>query len=113
MNIKKNSASQFEPSSDEIASTEIQPFSELLKPIVEESLEEAQKNGRNRKGTLFTPIFTVFVVLGCVMRHDLGYHKVLDWLISGIRWITVCLPKKVVKDGTMARQYLGVNVFRL
>jgi len=49
------------------------------------------------------------------MRHDLGYPKVLDWLISTVRWITACLPKKVVENGTItkARQYLGVDVFRL
>lgn len=115
MNIIKPSKSQFKPSRDELASTEIEPFSEMLKPIIKEALEEAQKNGRNRKGTLFTPIFTVFVVLGCVMRHDLSYLSVLDWLISTIRWITVCLPKKAVENGTItkARQYLGVDVFRL
>ena len=57
MNSKKlNPQKSFEPSRDELASTEIQPFSELLKPVAEEALKEAQKNKRNRKGTLFTPI---------------------------------------------------------
>jgi len=54
------------------------------------------------------------MVLAWVMRHDLGYHKVIGWLISAVRWITVSLPKEVVANGTVtkARQYLGVDVFR-
>ncbi len=113
MNILKPSKSK--PSRDELASIEFEPFSELLKAIIEESLKEAQKDGRNRKGTLFTPIFTVFVVLALTMHQDLSYPKVLNWLISTVRWITVCLPKDLVENGTItkARQYLGVDVFRL
>jgi len=52
MNIIKPYTSQFGPSRDELAATEIQPFSELLKPVIEESLTETQKDKRNRKGTL-------------------------------------------------------------
>jgi len=49
------------------------------------------------------------------MRHDLSYSNVLEWLISAVRWITVCLPKKIIGEGTItkARQYLGVDIFRL
>lgn len=105
----------FEPSRDELSSIEIQPFSDQLKPIIEETLAETQKDSRSRKGTLFTPMFTVFVVLGLVMRHELAYHKVVDWIISMVRWLSLSLPKKVIADGTVtkARQYLGVDVFRL
>jgi len=112
MNIQKPS----EPSRNELALTEIEPFSEQLKPIIKEALSETSKDdGRSREGTLFTPMFTVFVVLGLAMRHELDYHKVVNWLISSIRWLTVSLPKKVIANGTVtkARQYLGVNVFRI
>ncbi len=113
MNILKPSKSK--SSRDELASIEFEPFSELLKAIIEESLKEAQKDGRNREGTLFTPIFTIFVVFALAMRRDLSYPKVLNWLISTVRWITICLPKDLVENGTIsrARQYLGVDVFRL
>lgn len=102
-------------SRDELSSIELQPFSEQLKPIIEESLNELQKNDRNRKGTLFTPMFTVFVVLGIAMRHELSYAKVVNWIISAMRWLSLSLPKKIIKEGTVtkARQYLGVEVFRL
>jgi hypothetical protein len=100
MNIIKPSEPQFKPSRDELASTKIEPFFKLLKPTIEEVLKEAQKDKRNRKGTLFTPNFTVFVVLALAMRHDLSYPNVLNWLVSAIRWITVCLPKKIVENGT-------------
>jgi len=63
MNIIKPSKPQFEPSRDELASTQIEPFFELLKSVIKESVLELKKDGRNRKGTLFTPIFTVFFVL--------------------------------------------------
>lgn len=100
---------------DELSSIELQPFSKQLKPIIEESLIDAMKNERNRRGTLFTPIFTVFVVLGIAMRHDLDYLSVVNWMISAVRWLSLTLPKKIIKDGTItkARQYLGIEVFRL
>ncbi len=42
----------------------LQPFSEKLTPIVEEALKDEGKDGKCRKGTFFTPLFTVFVTLG-------------------------------------------------
>lgn len=74
-------------SRDELSSIEFQPFSEQLKPLIEESLIEAQKTGRNREGPFLTPIFTVFVILGMAIRHDLSYPKVINWMISAIRWL--------------------------
>ncbi len=48
------------------------------------------------------------------MRRDLSYPHVIDWLISGLRWLTCCLPLKVVEDGALshARKRLGIEVFR-
>lgn len=102
-------------SCDTLSSIEIQPFSNQLKFIIEEALFDTQKDSRSRRGTLFTPIFTVFVVLGSVMRHDLSYPKVVNWIICAIRWLSLSLPKKIISEGavTKARQYLGVEVFRL
>ena len=100
-------------SRDELSSIELQPFSEQLKPIIKETLIETEKTKRNRKGTIFTPMFTVFVVLGIAMRHDLSYSKVVNWIISTVRWLSLSLPQKIFKEGTVtkARQYLGVEVF--
>ena len=49
------------------------------------------------------------------MRHDLAYNKVVNWLISAVRWLSTSLPKRIIAEGTAtkARQYLGVSVFRL
>ncbi len=57
---------------------------------------------------------TVFVVLGLVLRRDLGYSAVINWLISGVRWLSCELPNKIAADGTLshARKRLGVDVFR-
>jgi len=111
MNLQKT----FAPSRDELGSIEIEPFSNELKPFIEEAIEEAGKDKRTRKGTLFTPIFTVFFVLGLVMHHDLAYDKVVNWLISEGSWLSLSLPQKIIAEGTAtkARQYLGVDVFRL
>lgn len=86
---------------------------EQLKPIIEDSLHECGK-ANYRKGTILTPIFSVVVVLGLAMRRDLSYPHVIDWLISGLRWLTCCLPPKVVEDGALshARKRLGSEVFR-
>ena len=99
MNIQKS----FEPSRDELGSIEIEPFSTQLKPVIVEVLEETKKDGRSRKGTLFTPIFTVFFVLGLVMHHDLAYDKVVNWLISAVRWLSLYLPKRIIAEGTATK----------
>jgi Insertion element 4 transposase N-terminal len=84
-----------------------------LQPIIEESLRECGK-ANYRKGTILTPLFCVFVVLGLAIRRDLSYPHIIDWLVCGLRWLTSCLPAKLVKEGTLshARKGLGIEVFR-
>ncbi len=86
---------------------------EKLKTIIEESLRECGK-ANYRKGTILTPLFCVFVVLGLAIRRDLSYPHVIDWVISGLRWLSCCLPPKLVEDGALshARKRLGREVFR-
>lgn len=85
----------------------------VLQPVIEETLEKAGK-AKYRKGTILTPLLTVYVVLALAIRRDLSYPAAMDWLISGLRWITCCLPKKLVADGALshARKRLGIDVFR-
>lgn len=49
------------------------------------------------------------------MRHDLAYNRVVNGLVSAVRWLSLSLPQKIIAEGTAtkARQYLGVDVFRL
>jgi hypothetical protein len=54
-----NSIKLPEPSFDGINKIELQPFSDQLKPIIEESLFELQKNERSRKGT-YTNVYCIF-----------------------------------------------------
>ena len=95
------------------SSLNLQPFAKQLQPIIEQSLAECEKSG-SRKGTFFTPVRTVFVVLGLVLRRDLGYSALINWLISGLRWLHCDLPPKLAAEGTLshARKRLGVDVFR-
>ncbi len=87
---------------------------EHLQPVIEESLRECGKE-KSRKGTLLTPVFTVLVILGLVLRRDLSYSSTLNWLVSGIRWLHCNLPQKLVADGAIshARERLGVDVFHV
>lgn len=86
---------------------------EQLKTIIEESLRECGK-ADYRKGTILTPMFSVFVVLGLAIRRDLSYPHVIDWLVSGLRWLSCCLPPKLVQEGALshARKRLGIEAFR-
>gem|GEM_PF-4763929 len=73
----------------------------VLQPVIEETLEKAGK-AKYRKGTILTPLLTVYVVLALAIRRDLSYPAAMDWLIFGLRWITCCLPKKLVADGALS-----------
>ncbi len=91
-------------------------LSKPLKSVIEESLRECGKEGY-RKGTILTiltPTFVVLAVFGLAIRRDLSYPAVLNWLVSGLRWLTCRLPHKLVAEGTLshARIRLGYEVFR-
>lgn len=97
------------------ASFSFAPFANILQPMIGEVLIEQGKDGY-RKGTILTPNLLVWLVLALTLRRDLNYHKVLDWMIAGFRWIQTLLPPQshVVQDGAIshARVRLGVGVFR-
>jgi len=97
------------------ASFSFAPFANTLQPMIGEVLVEQGKDGY-RKGTILTPKLSVWLVLALTLRRDLNYHKVLDWMLAGFRWIQTLLPpqSRVVQDGAIshARVRLGVAVFR-
>ena len=90
-----------------------EPFASMTQPIIEEVLAEHKKE-KYRKGTILTPILTIYLVFALALRRDLNYHQTLNWLISGFRWVSLDLPAKILKDGAIshARGRLGVGVFR-
>ncbi len=92
------------------------PFSSILQPLVNETLVE-QGKGQYRKGTILTPTLLVWLVLALTLRRDLNCHKVLNWMVSGFRWLRALLPAQslIVQDGAVshARVRLGVEVFRV
>jgi hypothetical protein len=91
------------------------PFAHLFQPLIDEVLTEQGKDDY-RQGTILSPTFLVWLVLALTLRRDLNYPKVLNWMLSGFRWIQMRLPPQsnVVQDGTIshARVKLGVAVFR-
>ena len=97
------------------ASFSFAPFANTFQPLIDEVLTEQGKD-EYRKGTILIPKFLVWLVLVLTLRRDLNYHKVLNWMVSGFRWIQTLLPPQpnVVQDGTIshARVRLGVRVFR-
>lgn len=92
------------------------PFDALLQPLMDETLAE-QKQDHWRKGTLLIPRLLVWLVIMLTIRRDLNYDQVLNWMLSGFRWLSELLPAqhKLVSDGAIshARVALGVEVFRV
>jgi hypothetical protein len=75
------------------------PFSDILQPLIDETLTEQGKD-EYRKSTILTPGLLVWLVLALTLRRDLNYHKVLNWMVSGFRWLQSLLPPQslIVKD---------------
>lgn len=99
------------------ASFSFAPFAEILQPHLEEVLAEQGLNQKVRKGTRLIPTVLIWLVLALTIRRDLNCDKVLNWMMSGFRWLEGLLPAqaKIVASGTIshARVKLGVEVFRL
>ena len=93
------------------------PFAEILQPHIEAVLAEQGLNQKVRKGTRLIPKVLIWLVLVLTVRRDLNYDKVLNWMLSGFRWLEGLLPaqSKIVANGTIshARVKMGVEVFRL
>lgn len=91
------------------------PFAEILQPLVHETLAEHGK-AKWRKGTLLLPAVSVWLVLALTLRRDLNCEQVLNWMVSGFRWLSDILPAKarLVAGGTIshARVKLGFEVFQ-
>jgi hypothetical protein len=94
-------------------SFKLEPFATVIQPIIQDVLAEHKKD-KYRKGTLLTPLLMVWLVLTLTLRRDLNYHKTLNWLVSGLRWLSLGLPAKLLKDGAIshARVKLGSDVFQ-
>ena len=90
------------------------PFAEILQPLVHEALAEHDK-AKWRKGTILLPAVTIWLVLALTLRRDLNCDQVLNWMVSGFRWLSDILPAKakLVAGGTIshARVKLGFAVF--
>lgn len=91
----------------------LSPFAPRLSPLLTETLRELKKD-RERHGTKLVATFVVWLVLGLTLRRDKNCQGVLDWLISGWRWLSCTLPKQLVSEGAIshARVRLGVEVFQ-
>jgi hypothetical protein len=99
------------------ASFSFAPFAEILQPHLEEVLAEQGLNQKVRQGTLLIPTVLIWLVLALTIRRDLNCDQVLNWMMSGFRWLEGLLPAqaKIVASGAIshARVKLGVEVFRL
>jgi len=91
------------------------PFGEYLQRPIEETLKEHGK-AKWRKGTILLPTVLVWLVLALTLRRDQNCEQVLNWMISGFRWMSDVLPEqaKLVACGTIshARIKLGYEVFQ-
>ena len=100
----------------QIGDFSLAPFDRILHPLIKQVLTE-QGKAKYRKGTILIPALLVWLVLTLTLHRDLSYPKVLNWLVSGFRWMHSLLPaqSKLVQDGTIshARVALGIDVFRV
>ncbi|MBF0231525.1 MAG: IS4 family transposase [Desulfamplus sp.] len=96
------------------AEASLLPFESQLSPLIKESLEELGKD-TCRKGSILPPTLMVWFVLAMTLRRDLNYSRILEWLTSGCRWLSLTMPVKLVADGALshARAKLGAKVFLL
>lgn len=92
---------------------EFAPFETIISPIIQDVLKEKQKY-RFRKGTLLTPLLSVWLCFALALRRNLNYQNTLDWLLAGLRWKSLNFAGKFVKNGTIshARTRMGFDVFR-
>ena len=92
----------------------LEPFAESLQPLIDTALATHDKD-QYRKGTLLVPRLLVWFVLILTLRRDKNYPQVLNWLVSGFRWLGEHFPEQaqLVSDGALshARKRLGPEVF--
>ncbi len=69
-------------------------FNSHLSSIIKESLI-TQNLWQCRCGTVLAPTFVIWFVILSTIRRDLSYPSVVNWMISGIRWLSCKLPKKL------------------
>ena len=97
------------------AELSMEPFREELQPLIEEVLAETGKS-KYRATTKLVPNLVVWLVLGLTIRRELNCQQVLNWLVSGFRWLYEGLPPnaKLVAEGaiTHARKRMGAEVFK-
>ena len=92
----------------------LEPFAAHLSTIIKESLA-TNEQGKCRQGTILVPTFVIWFVILSTIRRDLSYSSVMDWMMSGLRWLSCLLPKKLIADGAMthARVRVGLTVFQI
>ena len=76
------------------------PFEQRLSPLIPQTLCDLNK--RERKGTKLVSSLVVWLVLALTIRRDLNSRAVLDWMLSGCRWLLCDLPKDLVADGAIS-----------
>ena len=91
------------------------PLGELLQPFIKQVLVQ-QGKAMYRAGTLLVPTLMVWLVLALTLRRDLSYPHLLNWMLSGFRWLEGIVPAMtdLVQDGAIshARVKLGWELFR-
>lgn len=90
----------------------VEVFGEETQPMIEDCIKLHDKD-RQRQSKL-SPVLTVWTILGLCMRREISYKNVLSWLLSGLRFRCLDIPRDPVADGaiTHARKRIGVDVLR-
>ena len=65
-----------------------------------------------RVGTILIPKLVIWLTLAITIRRDLSCTKVLNWMISGFRWLSKILPpiNNVIANGTISHARVRIGI---
>lgn len=92
----------------------LEPLKQVLQNPIAEALKETGQN-RYHASTILIPAFVIWVVLAMTLRRDLNTHQVLEWALSGLKWMDLNLVAGLISEGALshARVRVGEKVFEL
>jgi hypothetical protein len=90
----------------------IETLAKDLQPEIRAALKRNNKEGQRQRK--LAPLLTVWLILTMPLRRELSYPNLLDWLLSGLRFLGFNISRKPVAEGaiTHARKRIGVEVIR-
>src|SRR5262245_36523837 len=90
----------------------VEALAKDLQPQVQAALIKHGKAAQRQ--SKLNPLLVAWFILTLPLRRELGYHNLLDWLVSGLRDLGWNIPRNPLAEGALshARKRIGVEVIR-